>query len=323
MRHSISRHARWCFLFNGTHLRVLDAGRTFARRHIEFDLEAAADSEAAARLLAMLASAESVRPTSLAGVGSPLASIVAASDAHGQRVCTGLRDGVHQAIERLLTALGEGRRRPARSAARDGLRAGTHGRVPHPVPLLCRGPRPGADMAPGVPRCLHDGIAAHHRRERRSPARAVGDLPGHLAPRTPRVRRRRSACDRIQRAPLRTGTRPPARPQAFAGYRRARGRARVVDDSITRRHPRARVLSRSGGRGARRGLRGASRLRTGNRAVRRSRLSGTVRQQSSSRGALSLGARQPARSIRRVQSRDSSSARRSRTSCGTPPPSAS
>ena len=108
VRHSICSHARWCFLFNGTHLRVLDAGRTFARRHIEFDLEAAADSEAAARLLAMLASAESVRPTSLAGAGSPLASIVAASDAHGQRVCTGLRDGVHQAIERLLTALGEG-----------------------------------------------------------------------------------------------------------------------------------------------------------------------------------------------------------------------
>ena len=130
-------------------------------------------------------------------------------------------------------------------------------------------------MAPGVPRCIHDGIAAHHRRERRSPAGAVGDLPGHLAPRAPRVRRRRSACDRIQRAPLRTWTRPPARPQAFAGYRRTRGRTRVVDDSITRRHPRARILSRSGGRGARRGLRGASRLRTGNRAVRRSRLSGT------------------------------------------------
>ena len=60
VRHSLSRNARWCFLFNGTHLRVIDAGRTFARRHIEFDLEAAADSEATARLLVMLASAASV-----------------------------------------------------------------------------------------------------------------------------------------------------------------------------------------------------------------------------------------------------------------------
>jgi hypothetical protein len=108
VRHSLSRSARWCFLFNGTHLRVLDAGRTFARRHVEFDLEAAADSEATARLLVMLASAASIRSMSPAGVGSPLASIVAASDAHGQRVCAALRGGVHEALERLLAALADG-----------------------------------------------------------------------------------------------------------------------------------------------------------------------------------------------------------------------
>src|SRR5918993_2536424 len=107
VRHSLSRNARWCFLFNGTHLRLLDAGRTFARRHVEFDLEAAAGDEAAARLLVLLASATSLRSTSVAASGSPLAAIVAASDAHGQRVCAGLREGVHQAIERLLAALAE------------------------------------------------------------------------------------------------------------------------------------------------------------------------------------------------------------------------
>ena len=47
-------------------------------------------------------------PRPAAGVGSPLASIVAASDAHGQRVCAALRGGVHQAIERLLAALADG-----------------------------------------------------------------------------------------------------------------------------------------------------------------------------------------------------------------------
>jgi hypothetical protein len=43
VRHSLSMHARWCFLFSGTRLRLLDAGRTFARRHIDFDLESLAD----------------------------------------------------------------------------------------------------------------------------------------------------------------------------------------------------------------------------------------------------------------------------------------
>jgi hypothetical protein len=38
VRAGLALQARWCLLFNGTHLRVLDAGRTFARRHIDFDL---------------------------------------------------------------------------------------------------------------------------------------------------------------------------------------------------------------------------------------------------------------------------------------------
>jgi hypothetical protein len=43
-------------------------------------------------------------------LSSPLATVVAASDAHGQHVCSSLRGGVHQAIERLLAALMEARR---------------------------------------------------------------------------------------------------------------------------------------------------------------------------------------------------------------------
>ena len=105
VRHSLSIHARWCFLFNGTHLRVLDAGRTFARRHLDFELDAVAESEATARLLIMLASAASLRPTAGESSGSPLAAAVAASDAHGVRVCAALRVGVHHAIEHLLIAL--------------------------------------------------------------------------------------------------------------------------------------------------------------------------------------------------------------------------
>jgi len=60
VRESLALHVRWCLLFNGTHLRVLDASRTFARRHLDFDLESTADSEATARLLVTLASAASL-----------------------------------------------------------------------------------------------------------------------------------------------------------------------------------------------------------------------------------------------------------------------
>jgi hypothetical protein len=117
VRHSLSAHARWCFVFNGTHLRLLDAGRTFARRYLDFDLDTAADSEAATRLLFMLASATSLRPAAGGGSGSPLATAVTASDVHGQRVCAALRGGVHHAIEHLLAALIASRAgRRARSA---------------------------------------------------------------------------------------------------------------------------------------------------------------------------------------------------------------
>jgi hypothetical protein len=109
VRHSLSRHARWCVLFNGTHLRVLDAGRTFARRYIEFDLEATADDASTARLVVLLASATSLGNASDDSL-APLATAVAASDAHGQRVCSSLRGGVHRAIEHLLAGLMVARR---------------------------------------------------------------------------------------------------------------------------------------------------------------------------------------------------------------------
>jgi hypothetical protein len=114
VRHSLALHTRWCLLFNGTHLRVLDAGRTFARRHLEFELDAALEADAA-RLVVMLASAESLRPSPHASGAARLDAIVAASDANGLRVCGALRDGVHQAIEHLLAAFVE--RRQGRSPA--------------------------------------------------------------------------------------------------------------------------------------------------------------------------------------------------------------
>jgi hypothetical protein len=106
VRHSLALHARWCLLFNGTHLRVLDAGRTFARRHLDFELDAAIEGDAV-RLVLMLASAESLRPSPGTGGVPRLDAIVAASDATGLRVCGALRGGVHRAIELLLAAFAE------------------------------------------------------------------------------------------------------------------------------------------------------------------------------------------------------------------------
>jgi len=40
---AIQRLAPWCLLFNGTHLRIVDAGRLFTRRYVEFDLDQTLD----------------------------------------------------------------------------------------------------------------------------------------------------------------------------------------------------------------------------------------------------------------------------------------
>ncbi|MGC4085159.1 MAG: hypothetical protein QM736_24335 [Vicinamibacterales bacterium] len=49
--------AEWCLLFNGTHLRLIDATRLHSHRFAEFDLEAAADDRVTAAALAMVCAA--------------------------------------------------------------------------------------------------------------------------------------------------------------------------------------------------------------------------------------------------------------------------
>src|SRR6266446_6461856 len=44
---AMRRFAPWGILFNGTHLRIVDPTRPYARRYLEFDLELAADDERA------------------------------------------------------------------------------------------------------------------------------------------------------------------------------------------------------------------------------------------------------------------------------------
>lgn len=108
-----ARAARWAFVFNGTRLRILDAGRLFARRYAEFDLDAVVDDSKT--LLAFLTLVGAAASTG-AGPGPSLDTLVAASDRHAAGVCRSLRGGVLAASADVLRAL-LGARPPADPAA--------------------------------------------------------------------------------------------------------------------------------------------------------------------------------------------------------------
>ena len=92
----------WCLAFNGVSLRIVDAARPFARRHVEIDLAAAAASPSAFALMWLVARASSLRAeTSGAGLDG-----LAASSAHHQTlVRTALDRGVRDAYRRIAAAL--------------------------------------------------------------------------------------------------------------------------------------------------------------------------------------------------------------------------
>ena len=101
VREGIRRDTRWCYAFNGVRLRLVDAERTYARRHLEIDLETAAGDPAVFAVLWGLFHARALA----AGGGAPalLDAAAAASDAHGAGVRASLGAGVHAALVRLLS----------------------------------------------------------------------------------------------------------------------------------------------------------------------------------------------------------------------------
>ncbi|OFV91761.1 MAG: hypothetical protein A3G76_14305 [Acidobacteria bacterium RIFCSPLOWO2_12_FULL_65_11] len=132
---ALARSAPWCLLFNGTHLRAIDAARLFARRHIEFDLDLTLDDPRAfAAFLAVVSAhgltnspsgdlepappsdvVSAVRRTATVPqsdvvsafrrTGTPLHVLVEASDRHASGVCRSLKDGVLAASADVLNAL--------------------------------------------------------------------------------------------------------------------------------------------------------------------------------------------------------------------------
>jgi Eco57I restriction-modification methylase len=115
--HAGRRGAAWCFVFDGLRLRIVDGVRLYARRHLEFDLDLAADQPTAFAAFrrvchASCAAAPAADPRSLQ-------ALVAASDRHAAGVCRSLRDGVLIASAEILRAMACRRQRAADGRALD------------------------------------------------------------------------------------------------------------------------------------------------------------------------------------------------------------
>lgn len=96
---------RWCFVFNGPRIRLVDAERTFARRHIEFDLALAACHDPLFAAIWGVAHARALaRPVDTTSGASIAERIFQASDAHHAGVRDALGRGVEAALARLLAA---------------------------------------------------------------------------------------------------------------------------------------------------------------------------------------------------------------------------
>ena len=101
---SIRRAAAWSILFNGTHLRVVDAGRLYARRFVEFELDLALDDERTFAALWSLLHATAFHAGSN-GDRTRIRSLVERSERHASGVSRSLRDGVLAASADVLGAL--------------------------------------------------------------------------------------------------------------------------------------------------------------------------------------------------------------------------
>jgi len=100
---AMRRLSAWCVLFNGVNLRIVDAGRLYARRYLDFDLELAIDDPRSFLALWRTANANALGGAATNGLS--LHKIVDASDRHASTVCRSLRDGVLSASGDVLGAL--------------------------------------------------------------------------------------------------------------------------------------------------------------------------------------------------------------------------
>src|SRR5580765_1117636 len=98
------RGASWCLLFNGTHLRLVNAVRVFSPRFVEFALDCAADDDRTFCAMRLLMTADALTPSATID-DAHVAVLVGLSERHASDVCRSLRNGVLEASEHVLRAL--------------------------------------------------------------------------------------------------------------------------------------------------------------------------------------------------------------------------
>ena len=114
---AMRRSARWCLVFNGSHVRIVDTGRLYARRYLEFDVQLACDDVRTCAALWATARASVVGAD--AANSSSLHAMVVGSDRHATTVCRSLREGVLSASQHLLSALMSRNGRAPRTSVTD------------------------------------------------------------------------------------------------------------------------------------------------------------------------------------------------------------
>jgi Eco57I restriction-modification methylase len=115
---AIRRSAKWCLLFNGTHVRVVDADQLHSRRFLEFDVDLAVDNAQVFAAFWGLVHASTFLPE--ANGETRLQTIVHASQRHSASVSQSLREGVIEASGDVVAALlGSRGRRTAACSVND------------------------------------------------------------------------------------------------------------------------------------------------------------------------------------------------------------
>jgi Eco57I restriction-modification methylase len=115
---AIRRSAKWCLLFNGTHIRIVDADQLHSRRFLEFDLDLALDNAQVFAAFWGVVHASTFSPE--ANGETRLQAIVHASQRYSASVSQSLREGVIEASGAVVAALlGSLERRTAACSVND------------------------------------------------------------------------------------------------------------------------------------------------------------------------------------------------------------
>jgi hypothetical protein len=252
------RSAPWCLLFDGLHLRIVDASRLYARRHVEFDLDLAIDHPPS--LAALWAVMGSPSLTAQPDEARSLHALVAASDRHAAGVCRSLRDGVLAASGEVLRRVGRARtvRRTSGTRFEQSLTI-----VYRILFLLFAEARALVPLWHPIYRESYSLESLRDLAERATRASGLWDAVARDRPPGPsRLPRGRSARHTLQRTPVRAGSDAARRAPRSGRRGRQTSRHGAVDAARAgSRGTRAHRLPGSRRRAARRRVRDVARLR--------------------------------------------------------------